>query len=297
MSLGIPYMGSKRRLSGKILDYICAQNPNATHFYDLFGGGGAISFEALQRPQFECVTYNELNTGVVELLRKIQRDGVTDEFYRWVSRETFQKHKNDDTWYGGLLKTCWSFGSNQREYLYGKHIEREKMLADNVVVRQCLKSSVELSKIAEIDIKVSGKKTINERKKDFAEAIRKSGKRFDLEKLQRLNGLERLERLERLEIKNLSYESVKIETPPEQTVIYCDPPYFGTEKYQNTLNHREFYDWVNRSPYKIYVSSYESELPCVLEMAHRSTLSATANNKVVERLFCSKPENSLYQLF
>ena len=72
--LGIPYMGGKRKISDKIIDYIVKHNPQAKYIYDLFGGGGAISFEALQHKQFKKVFYNELNTGVAELLRKIQKD-------------------------------------------------------------------------------------------------------------------------------------------------------------------------------------------------------------------------------
>ena len=94
--LAMPYMGSKRKLAPEILNYIIQQNPNCKYFYDLFGGGGAISFMALQYPQIKQVFYDELNTGVCELLRKIQKDGVTDEMYNWIDRETFNKHKNDN---------------------------------------------------------------------------------------------------------------------------------------------------------------------------------------------------------
>ena len=68
--LGISYMGSKRKLSGEIVDHILTAHPNTKYVWDLFGGGVAISFEFLQRRQIERVVYNELNTGVVELLRK-----------------------------------------------------------------------------------------------------------------------------------------------------------------------------------------------------------------------------------
>ena len=70
--LGIPYMGSKRKLAGKIVDKILLDNPNTKYVYDLFGGGGAVSFEFLQRPQIEMVHYNELNAGVVALLKDIE---------------------------------------------------------------------------------------------------------------------------------------------------------------------------------------------------------------------------------
>jgi len=37
------------------------------------------------------------------------------------------------------------------------------------------------------------------------------------------------------------------------------------------------------------MSSYESHLPCVLELEHRSTLSATVNNKITEKVFSNVP--------
>lgn len=47
--LGMPYMGSKRKIAKVIIDHILIQNPNCKYFYDLFGGGGAISFEGYHR--------------------------------------------------------------------------------------------------------------------------------------------------------------------------------------------------------------------------------------------------------
>ena len=63
MSIGIPYMGSKRKLASSIVSEIVNRHPEATQFYDLFGGGGAISFEALKYRQLK-VHYNELNTSI-----------------------------------------------------------------------------------------------------------------------------------------------------------------------------------------------------------------------------------------
>ena len=126
MSLGIPYMGSKRKIAGKLVDYMLANTPSAKYVYDLFGGGGAMSFEFMQRQQIERVHYNEINTGVVELLRKIMTDGVTDEFYQWVTRDEFNELKKGGDWRAGLIKTCWSFGGNQSSYLFGKSIEADK---------------------------------------------------------------------------------------------------------------------------------------------------------------------------
>lgn len=40
--IGIPYMGSKRKLAPDLLRYMANANPDAKHFYDLFGGGAAV---------------------------------------------------------------------------------------------------------------------------------------------------------------------------------------------------------------------------------------------------------------
>jgi site-specific DNA-adenine methylase len=274
-------MGSKRKIAPKIMDYICAQNPNAKYFYDLFGGGGAISFEALQRKQFQRVVYNELNTGVVELLKKIRVDGVNDEFYQWRSRDEFMAHKGDDDWLGGLLKTCWSFGNNQQAYLFGKDVEPIKKAAHDYLMVNGY------DKTTETRVRLI---------KEFKTAEALNG-RFNLEQLERLEQLEQLERLERLEITNESYADVVIDTPINETVIYLDPPYKGTAQYAKKLDHIEFDEYVKNSLYKIYVSGYESELPCVFALNHASSLSAISNKKTIERLFCNQQENNFFNLF
>lgn len=303
--LGLPYMGSKRKLSKKIVDYILAKNPNCHYVYDLFGGGGAVSFEFIQRKQIKQVFYNELNTGVVELLKKIRTDSVTKEFYKWVSREEFIEHKNDATWYGGLLQTCWSFGNNQKDYMFGKDIEENKRLLHEIIVNRCDVSRKQFEAVTGlyIDDYYLQQGDIQKRRFEVMSLVKSSIGRFDMEQLEQLQRLERLEQLEQLqrlqqlqqleqlEISNLSAFDVEITTPPKQTVIYLDPPYIKTEGYAQEMCHKELYEWIDHSEYKIYMSSYESDLECVFEMGHRSTLSATSNSKKVsEKLFCNKKE-------
>ena len=101
-NLGMPYMGSKRKLADKIVSKIMNDNPNCRYIYDLFGGGGAISFQAIQHHNIKRVIYNELNRGVVELLKDIRENGVSDKYYQWVTREDFDKNKHKNDWFGGL---------------------------------------------------------------------------------------------------------------------------------------------------------------------------------------------------
>jgi len=286
--MAIPYMGSKRKLAPAIIDHIIENNPNAKYFFDLFGGGAAVSIEALKRKRFTRVVYNELNTAICELLKKIQKDGVTDEFFQWIDRKTYFNLKDGNDWRAGLVQTCWSFGNDQKSHLYGKHIE-------------------EVKKQAHFFLMMSGYNRTMQTRKNLIKEFNKNNeikKRFDLEHLERLQHLEQLEKLqhlhlERLEIFNKSYNEIEINTPVNETVIYCDPPYYGTGKYkEKSFCHDEFYRWVSENPYKIYVSEYQSPIFEVNRWVHRSTLSATNNSKyTTEILFCNRDDDLRQYLF
>ncbi|MBQ8712984.1 MAG: hypothetical protein IJ551_09255, partial [Prevotella sp.] len=67
-------------------------------------------------------------------------------------------------------------------------------------------------------------------------------------------------------------------------------PYKGTNVYDKSMqfDYEGFYDWCCRQTQPVFVSSYEmpaDRFLCVQEFSHRSTLSASANNKVTERIF------------
>jgi len=297
-NLGIPYMGSKRKLSKKIIDFILKENPNAKYIYDLFGGGASISLEVLNRREIKEVHYNELNTGITSLLKDIIDNGVSKEYYKWVTREEFKKHKGDDCYLGGLYNSCWSFGNNQKKgYLYGKDIEKEKELLHKIVVDKCKDSLDVLNEKYNIKIpmfiySLEGdivKESINESRLRIVGFINKEyGRLQQLPHLASIRHLERLskfDKLKELNITNSSYDEVIINTPIEETIIYLDPPYDNTATYQMEISHDDLYKYVDDSPYKIYMSSYKSHLECVMEMEHTSLLSATAVNKIVERLY------------
>lgn len=151
--LGIPYMGSKRKIAKELMDYMLANTPNATAFYDLFGGGAAMSMEALKRPQLKKVVYNELDTRITELLKKIQKDGVTEEFYGWVDRETYKARLDEQSWFGGLLATCWSFGNNaEKGYLFSTENEKLKKPLHNFVVYKDLEAQKEFESITGVEL-------------------------------------------------------------------------------------------------------------------------------------------------
>lgn len=277
-------MGSKRKLASTIVDFILLENPQCKYVYDLFGGGGAITYEFAKRGQISQVIYNDLNTGVVNLHIHLSKNSLTKEDYRWVSREEFNQLKNGTDYYSGIVKTCWSFGNNpEKGYMYGSNIEELKKQAHDYLIDNGYFENKHLRKALIKEFKSENR--------IFS--------RLDLQRLEQLERLQHLERLEQLEqlhnnnfisFLNLEYNKVIIDTPIEETVIYLDPPYFGTGKYQCAVNHETLKEYCINSKYKIYLSSYEFDgLNPVLSINHRSILSATNNsNKVIEKLFTNQ---------
>lgn len=78
------------------------------------------------------------------------------------------------------------------------------------------------------------------------------------------------------------------------SVVYCDPPYQGTKKYESDFDHEAFWDWVRaqvkRGVY-VYVSEYEapSDFKCIWMMTKKDGMGTTkfgrAQNNKVEKLF------------
>ncbi|HOS12718.1 MAG TPA: DNA adenine methylase [Candidatus Pacearchaeota archaeon] len=300
--LGIPYMGSKRKLAKSILDVILEQNPNCKYFYDLFGGGGAVSFEALQRPQIERVCYNEIDTTITELLNKVLYEGVSEEFYQWIDRETFNKNNKGKDWFAGFVKTVWSFGNRTVSYIYGKNIEEyKKLLHDIVVHRSKIAVGILHEKYGvELDYKyIKNNYNMDERRlyiiqnelREELKSLKHINRLPHIERLQHLKKIQCLQRKETLIISNKSYEQVIIDTPIHETIIYLDPPYKNTTQYQHRIDYEKLHEYIVNSPYKIYVSSYNWDgLYEIASFNHRCTLSATNKNKrVVEKLYCNKP--------
>ncbi|MFA5243684.1 MAG: DNA adenine methylase [Pedobacter sp.] len=289
MNLGIPYMGSKRKLAPDILKLITSRHSGITDFYDLFGGGGSISFNAIKDYRFN-VHYNELNRHIYHLVKYLKENKELEpKFYEWVTREVFfeQLDREDADWYSGFVMSCWSFGNNsEKGYMYGADIEEIKRWAHQFVVFGCLDSMHALK----INIpELCSIKDVQKRRIYFCDYIQKTNKeRFDIQNLERFVQLERiqnLQNLQNLQITNFSYKNVII--TGKNPVIYCDIPYKGTGEYkEGGFNHERFYQWANDCQYPVYISEYDAPFEEVESFTHRSSLSATNNKKkTIEKIF------------
>ena len=78
---------------------------------------------------------------------------------------------------------------------------------------------------------------------------------------------------------------------PENSLVYCDPPYAQTTKYKDDFDHEAFWHWVVRTAnagHTVFVSEYDAPdfADCVWEKELVSSLTQdTGSKRAVERLF------------
>lgn len=279
VKLGLPYQGSKSRIARQIVDML----PAAPCLVDVFAGGCAVTHAALLSGKFGQVIANDLSDAP-ELFYRVAKSGVPEKL-RWISREEFFTKKDTDP----LIRYVYSFGNGGCSYLYGRDIEPLKHAAHLAVVDgDCSHLPDELR--GAVQQALDGVVGVRERYLAYKSALRRLGKRVDLQHLECLQHLERLERLaslDRLIVFRRDYRDLHI---PEGAVVYCDPPYANTTGYGGTFDHKAFYSWCRavgrRHP--LFVSEYwmPSDFRCVSEAEIHVLMGSSTNAQTrIEKIF------------
>lgn len=296
MKYGLPYQGSKSKLAELIVSLF----PNATHFYDLFAGGCAISHAAMLSGKFRCVHFNDLNDSVY--LFKDCIEGKIPDGSEWISREEFFLRKDSDPY----VRLVWSFGNNQRDYLYSREIEPYKKLVHEMLYSPApLERRLKFKQICKSFIESP------DYRGDLPNSERSERLLMIYKHLQSSETFGRIKGLSQCfsdlkfkvgapvfyEATTLDYSSIYIEP---KSVIYCDIPYSNTKGYVGgKFNHEKFYDWCSRQTSICFISEYsmpESRFSCVAEFERTSTYSSTNNNlKKTERVFIPNHQAALYK--
>lgn len=290
---GIPYMGSKQKLVDKIVPFILKRHPGVDSFYDLFGGGGSVSLYVVRKCPHLDVVYNERSKAISALMQHLKEGG--DIPLDFVSRDEFEAGYKGDDWYSGLLQCAWTFGNNQKSYLYGKPLEDfKRALAELVVTGQgdiefIEKTADDLNK-KEYGKSVTTKLFLNpkryttpyQRRIVVAKQIPSVGALQHLTRLERLVQIENMPGIATLGISSgKSYDEVPI--IGERPIIYCDPPYEGTAEYrEGDFNHKQFYDWCMAQTVPVYVSSYQVSDPRFKRVKAINTRSLLNSSKSKE---------------
>ena len=278
MRYGLPYKGSKNAIAEWVVDVL----PEGDCFVDLFCGGGAVTHAAMLSRKWERFIMNDIDGRLPILFKDCAYGKYTTKTHpEWISRQEFHERKADDAY----IALVWSFGNNGKDYLYGENIEEFKH-AYHVLV---FENNPEPLKKFGYEIKVARIESVIGRYYCYKKQIRQQttsiqyGKHpFDLDSAVRQIEIERLQSLQSLQS---DYRDVQI---PASSVIYCDPPYKGTNcgKYAG-FDHDAFYAWAEYQD-NIYISEYWMPSQFVEIARREKTVLSAANgtsHKAVEKIF------------
>ena len=294
---GLPYQGSK----SSICDELLKQIPKASNFYDLFGGGGAVSHAAALSGKYKNVFYNEIDSKIVCLFRDAIAGKYSYENFkpRWISREEFKIEKPFDAY----ISLCWSFSNNQRDYLFSEKLEQyKKSMHQAVVFGEFDELSSQVLGINEWETESIKDRRLflrhkieHYRKKSIPVCLHPflSEKQLQqLERLQQLESLERLEHLERLKGCSVTISSEDYRNVPilPNSIVYCDIPYENTSEYKTAFDRRAFLDWAAKAPFSVYISEYAVNDSRFLEVWQKPKRKLAAGSKprgfdAIEKLY------------
>ena len=283
--IGLPYQGSKKKISKKIIEIIKQNFGTDKPIYDIFGGGGAITAECILNGL--DVNYNDLDKDITNAFER-----VISQDREWIKTliisrtEFFEiKAKENKTADDFLKLLVNSFGNDKKSYLYSK------VISD-------LKYNLAKEIIGNHDVFGGYRQTETYKKVtsglDWNWFNTKPETQQQLEQLERLRQLKRLQQINKIKATNKSYQDF---SEVSGAILYLDPPYEGTSQksYINSFDSQEFYDWAFEMAKTniVIVSSYsisDERFEAVYSFDKaRSTLQGGQNNKTKnEKLFMVK---------
>ena len=274
-AIGLPYQGSKKKISKKIIEIIKQNFGTDKPIYDIFGGGGAITAECILNGLE--VNYNDLDKDITNAFERVisqDRDWIKSLI---VSRTEFFeiKDKENKTTDDFLKLLVNSFGNDKKSYLYSKEISDLKHnLAKEIIEKHNVFSGYKQTET-------------------YKGSIEKYKRLQQLQRLQQLEQLQRLQQLDKVKATNKSYHDF---SEVSGAILYLDPPYEGScqKSYINSFDSQEFYDWAFEIAKTniVIISSYSIsderfEVVYSFDKA-RSTIQGGKRNDKCEKLFMVK---------
>lgn len=298
-------MGSKN----KIAEWVVKHLPSAETLVDLFAGGCAITHCAMLSSKYDRIIANDITESAIFF--KECTEGKHSHRTEWISRKDFQRLKDTDI----FVRVFYSFGNNQKAYLYSREIEPYKRVLHQAIVDGNYQPMLEqfgmdFSALDSINGDVfererAARKLVFEHY--FKEGkLKRKGPHFcfedegykNIEHLQNLVGIARIQSLEGLEnrggyfdllpeliVSQNDYQDVEI---PENSIVYCDIPYKDKSKYLSEFDYKRFYEWARVQTHPIFISEYwmPDDFACVAEIERISIMSPKNNNcRNIEKIF------------
>ena len=283
--IGLPYQGSKKKISKKIVEIIKQNFGTTKPIYDIFGGGGAITSECVLNGLE--VHYNDLDKDITNAFER-----VISQDREWIktliiSREEFfeVKAKENKTTDDFLKLLINSFGNKKADYMYNKEISDLKYnLAEEIIEKHDVFSGYKQTETYKRSIV----------KLQQLQQLEQLQQLQRLQQLQQLQQLEQLQKLNKIKSTNKSYHDF---SEVSGAILYLDPPYEGSHQkgYINSFDSQEFYDWAFEMSKSniVIISSYSIsderfETVYSFDKAHSTLQGGTSNKEKNEKLFMVK---------
>ena len=291
--IGLPYQGSKKKISKKIVEIIKQNFGTDKPIYDIFGGGGAITAECVLNGLE--VHYNDLDKDITNAFER-----VISQDREWIktliiSRDEFFeiKDKENKTTDDFLKLLVNSFGNDKKSYLYSKGVSDLKYnLAKEIIEKHDVFSGYTQTETYKRSIVKLQQLEQLERRQRFQQLEQLQ----QLQQLQQLKQLEQFQRLQQLDEAKATNKSYHDFSEVSGAILYLDPPYEGSHQkgYINSFDSQEFYDWAFEIAKTniVIISSYSIsderfEVVYSFDKAH-STLEGGTRNDKCEKLFMVK---------
>ena len=296
--IGLPYVGSKKKIAKKLIEIIKQNFGTDKTIYDLFGGGGAITLEC--KLQGLDVVYNDIDPIPGLVIQKVLSEDRKYLKTLICSREEFFqiRDKEDKSIDDHLKLLVNSFGNNSKHYLYSKEDSEFKYnLAKEIIENHGCFERYKQTETYKRFVTKSGRDSRLQQLQHIAQVERIFGGGYTnqglrIQQLERLAHLENMKVIPSLEIYNKDYKDF---SNIKNSIIYLDPPYKDVNKVyrHNNLNYEEFYGWCKDMSKDniVLISGYH--MPDDFEIVYefrkaKSTLQGGTHKSKYEKLFMVK---------
>jgi site-specific DNA-adenine methylase len=297
---GLPFKGSKTRYAKELFDLM----PHGGRLVDLFCGGCSMTDYAMKNKLYDSYLANDKDTMVTKAYIEALNGELVPPDMRFISKDDFHSHPEDP-----YSHICYSFNCRLVSYMYGTEAEvamkaahyvacyddyslikavinseallylKEHIAADDFYTRR-LQLTTALRELTKNGVDIGSM---------YMEPAKKSNIARHLCKVNQV--LSVAKSYDNLTTSNISYEQYEHH---DGDVVYCDPPYTGTDEYRRTgvFDTEKFWQWARTREYPVYVSEFKAPDDFVsiwkkerLNTFSRPTAERNCQQRVVENLF------------
>lgn len=316
---GFTHLGSKNKLCDFLCINMLLNELDKEYMIDLFSGGLSVASMASNSPLC-CVFANDLNKYTIAFEKMLlTQKKLPSSFYNFVTKDTFEYVRdNPDNFleeYVGFVLLVYSFGCDQRTYLYAKEIEsgieaiHDCLVFGNYEKANRIEQLKGFARYVDSEIDFMDYESQTEAKtKLFSDCLKKyiHDHPENKEYLERIDVMKHLNivrsmfkmlsniKTEKIKLSSMDYLKFYEQLPLEikqKAFFYLDPPYEQTKKYPFMVdNYDKMWDFFRNCPYPVYISSYNAP-DDIKPFATIETIQNLDNGRANINLFRSKEKS------